>query len=358
MTFVEALAGGLVVVYVLFDLFQAVLMPRPAGQRVRLARVLVRATWAIWRRVGLRMGSAARREQFLGSYAPLALLLLLVCWMLGLILGYGLCLHALAGEVHPAPANLGTALYFAGTSLFTLGFGDIVPVGGPARAISLAAAASGLGVIAVAITFIYSLFGFFHRREQLVVTLDARAGAPPSGLALLEIHARLGLLDDLPRLLRDGEQWAAEVLEGHLAYPLLAHFRSTHEHESWVAALGALLDASTLLLTTVDGVARGPAHLMYALGRHLAIDLANYFLLQRDSEVGVERGEFEEARQRLAAAGFRLVEGEAAWRAFVKLRVEYASALNAMARYWSVPPAQWVGDRSALPRHLASSKAR
>jgi hypothetical protein len=65
----------------------------------------------------------------------------------------------------------------------------------------------------------------------------------------------------------------------------------------------------------------------------------------------VERSEFDAACDRLKAAGWKIREGESAWKAFVALRSEYAARLNDMALFWVTPPALWIGDRGAV-RHL------
>jgi hypothetical protein len=65
----------------------------------------------------------------------------------------------------------------------------------------------------------------------------------------------------------------------------------------------------------------------------------------------VERGEFDIAYDRLAAAGIPMIERSKAWNGFVEVRSTYASRLNAMAQYWRIPPAQWVGDRSLIGHH-------
>jgi hypothetical protein len=239
-------------------------------------------------------------------------------------------------------------MYFAGTSFLTIGYGDITAGSGLARLVSLCAGASGLSVVAVVTAFLFSVFGAFQRREVFVVLLGARAGAPPTGVGLLTIHAYAGIRGDLPNFFQQAQAWTAEVLESHLAYPILSFFRSSHDYESWVATLGALLDASTLLLTTLNEGMQGQAGIMYEVGRHLTHDLVNYFGLTHGSEVGVEYSEFLSARERLAAAGFKLREQQTAWRSFSELRSTYASGLNAMALFWHTPPVQWVGDRSLI----------
>ena len=65
-------------------------------------------------------------------FAPAATVAFLVAWLVTLILGYGLILFALRDELQPVPQNLGTALYFAATSVLTLGFGPSGRTPGPA----------------------------------------------------------------------------------------------------------------------------------------------------------------------------------------------------------------------------------
>lgn len=344
----EGFAGSALVFIILFDVFTSVVVPRPVRSGLRISAYLLRGTWRSWRRIGLRLEPPQRRDAFLGVFASLAVVLLLIVWEGGLILGFGLFFHGMRHDVRPELHNYGQALYFAATSLLTIGFGDFVPIGGLTRLVAVIAGASGLATIALVLTFLFALFGSFQRRELFVVMLDARSGAPASGLALLETHAQLQLVDDLPRLFQQGQTWAAEVLDNHLAYPILAYFRSSHVDVSWLSALGAVLDAATLLISTLEAVPKGHAILMHSVGSHLTHDLSNYFRFHSNTDVGVEPAEYAQARQRLLAAGFRLVPEAEGWTAFQRLRSEYASALNAMARYWAITPAQWIGDRSPI----------
>lgn len=342
----ELILGIGVVAYVLNDVFQSVVVPRPTPARYRITRWVVRPGWRAWRAMGLRTSSAGERERMLGMFAPLVVVVLLVLWLSGLVLGFGLVYFGLGAQLHPMVRDFPTALYFAGTSVLTIGFGDFVATSGVTRLLALVAGGSGLGTIALAISFLFSLYGSFQRREILVVTLDARAGAPPSGVSLLETMAKLGMEDDLPELFREWEKWAAEVLDSHLAYPVLAYFRSSHDNESWISALGAILDGTTLVLTTVADGPRGPAKMMFAMGTHLVEDLGRFFRTSGDHEVGVERYEFDQARERLSAAGWSLLGPEESWAAFSRLRAQYAGQLNNMAKWWAAPPTQWIGDRS------------
>lgn len=354
---VPVVLGIVVVIYILNDVFQSVVVPRSTPARYRLTRWVVRPGWRLARALGLRASSSQERERMLGVFAPFVVMLLLVLWVTGLVIGFGLIFLGLGTQMTPPVRDFPTALYFAGSSVLTIGFGDFVARSGLARVLALIAGGSGLGTVALAISFLFSLYGSFQRREILVVTLDARAGAPPSGVNLLETTARVGLADDLPRLFADWEKWAAEVLDSHLAYPILAYFRSSHDNESWVSALGAVLDAATLVMTTVVDGPHGPAKMMFMMGDHLVEDLGRFFRLAGDDEIGVERYEFDQARERLASAGWELRPAEESWKGFARLRAQYATQLNNMAKWWAIPPTQWIGDRSfvrfSIPRHEA-----
>jgi hypothetical protein len=338
-------AGFLVLALVLADVFETIVVPRPSPGRHRLSRYIVRPTWRLWRAIGYRTRTGLARDAFYGIYAPGIAVLLLISWLVLLVVGYGLIMFALRGDLRPAPINFGTALYFAGTSILTLGYGDVIASGPAARAISLIAAANGLGVVALVITFLFSLFASYQRRERLVVTLSARAKAPPSAVTLLENYARLGMVDQLPQLFAAWEQWSAEVLDSHVAYPLLGYFRSSHDNVSWLSSLGAVLDAACLVLTTIKDIPRGQAELTKRGGAHLVEDIGNILGLRGDGSA-VDRGEFDEAYQRLGRAGYALEESERSWRNFERSRRTYAGRLEALANYWATPATVWIGERS------------
>jgi hypothetical protein len=247
------------------------------------------------------------------------------------------------------PEDFGTSLYFSATTLVPLSYGDIIPVGVAARVITVAESVTGVFLAALAITFLFSLYESFQRREELVVTLDAMAGAPPSGTQILETAAERGMHEQLVRTFEEWRNWAAQVLESHLAYPLLFFFRSSHDNEAWLNSFGAVMDAATLLISTIDGDAEGPARLMYTVGNHLVEDMAWFFQYPQRKEPIVERMEFDQAWERLRNSGYKCNDPENAWNKFAHLRSSYASPLNELARFLSIIPAQWIGDRSYLP---------
>ena len=342
-----ALGLGLAcLILVFWDVFQTIVVPRPTPGVFRIARHLTRSTWRLWR---FAFGGIRRplvRERYLGIYAPALVLTLLGTWLLTLVLGYGLILLAFGDELRPQIHDLPTAAYFAGTSLLTLGFGDVVATGWPSRIVSLLAAATGLGVVALSITYLFSLFASFQRREVLVVSLSARAGAPASSIALLKTYSHLGIANELPALFAEWERWSAEVLDSHVAYPILAFFRSSHDNVSWINALGAVLDAAVLVRTTVRNVPRAQAELTKRVGAHFVEDLSNLVGIRADGSC-LDREDFDVAYSLLGQAGYELEESEEAWASFQNERSTYAARLEAMAGYWAVPGTRWLGEKAS-----------
>jgi len=347
----EIVVGLALVLIVLYDLFQSVVLPRPAINKLATVRYLLRGAWLTWRWVGNRISSIPRRERWLATYGPIGVLLSFVVWGLALVLGYGLIIDGLRDQLRPAPESFGTSLYFSATTLVPLSYGDIIPLGVMARLATIAESVTGIIIAALAITLLFSLYEAFQRREELVVTLDALAGAPPSGVQILETAATHGMPEELIKTFDDWKQWAAAVLESHLAYPSLVFFRSSHDNEAWLNSFGAVMDAAVLVMSTVEDKSEGPAKLMYRVGNHLVEDLSWYFrrwAMPADTPV-IEKFEFEEAWGRLKKAGYRCNDPEEAWTKFAKFRSNYAAPINGLARALAIIPAQWIGDRSYLP---------
>ncbi len=346
-----AVCGAFLVVSSQADLFQSVVVPRSVGSRWRASAVLARFGWKLWRSRAMTIGDAERREDTLAIFAPTFLVTVLGYWVASQVVGFGLLFWALRAGLHPEPRLLGS-IYFAGASLLTIGYGDIVPLHWYTRLLALVAAGGGLATFAIVTTFLFQTFAAFQRREAFVVTISERTGAPPSGLEFLMRHAKLDLMSDVGPILRESQRWIAEVLDTHLAYPVLTYFRSSHDDESWVGTLGALLDASTLLITTLDVGQRGQAEITTRIGTHLVRDFMGFFKLPAGDAAGVEYAEFVIAYEKLGELGVPLRPLEDAWPAFSEKRATYAVPLNAMAQWWRIPPARWIGDRSRVRTHV------
>ena len=346
---VAAIVGVLIIVVVVADIFQAVVVPRRTPRTFKFSSLLIRTLWNPWKRVSFRF--KRRREDLLGIFAPFSLMLLLTVWVLALVIGFGLILYALSGLIQPPLQDLATAFYVAGTSLFTLGFGDYV-ANGIARVVVIVAGGCGLAVMSLVIAFLFSLYSSLQHREVLVHQVESRAGSPPSAVTLLETYAYLEMLDQLPNDLHDWELWAAEIFESHRAYPILSLFRSTLEGNSWIGTLGVMLDTCTLLLTIVKTEYCGMAYLMHRMGCRILLDLHRLFGLPKAEALEVNRHQFEQAKESLTKAGFTIREDESAWLDFVQVHSAYSGALNALTQYFAAIPPTWAVHPVPAPHPL------
>ena len=276
MTVMTSVLGLALIVGVLYEAFETMLLPRRVTRAFRVTRMFYLSTWRFWTAMAVMLRPPRRRGTFLSYFGPLSLLVLLSLWAAVLIAGFTLLHWSLGTPLTGAAADrpgLELYAYFSGVTFFTLGYGDVTPLGRIGRTLAVVETGIGFGFIAVIIGYLPVLYQAFSRREITINLFDARAGSPPTAGTLLARNARYGDLELLAQLLAEWERWAAEVLESHLSFPVLSFYRSQHDNQSWIAALTAILDASALVVAGVPGPVRSQAYLTFAMARHVAVNL-------------------------------------------------------------------------------------
>ena len=338
--------GVALILIVLGDAFETIVLPRRVTRRVSLARLFYRWTWLAWLGAVRAIRQEKRRETFLSFYGPLSLILLLILWATGLVIGFGL-VHWGSGSIIKTPegtAGLGTYLYLSGTSFFTLGIGDVVPTSTFGRGLIAFEAGMGFGFLALVIGYLPVLNQSFSRRELNISMLDARAGSPPTAAEMLRRHCHDDGIEDLRQLLHEWERWSADLLESHLSYPVLAYFRSHHDNESWIGALTAILDTSAFVITNLEGACERQAELTFAITRHTVVDLAQVIGCP-PCESGHDRlppAQFEDLRLTLEKAGFSLREAVTAGQKLSELRRMYEPYVCSLADHLFIVLPPWV----------------
>ncbi len=342
-------AGAAIFLIVLWDAFEAIILPRRVTRRFRLARLFYKSTWHVWKFATSRISSRKRREALLGFYGPLSLLVLVGVWAVGLVLGFALMQYGAGSAVvitGGEPSFL-TDIYLSGTTFFTLGLGDVVPRSGPARALVVTEAGFGFGFLAAVIGYLPFIYGSFSKREVDISLLDSRAGTPPTAGELLRRHSYPHGQDALRELLKDWEHWSAELMESHLSYPVLAYFRSQHDNQSWIASLTAILDTSALVMVGIEGACEKQAELTFAIARHAVVDLSQVFgtapaPLPQD-RLPVE--ELRRIRDILAQHGLKLRDGDEADLRLHELRRMYEPYIFALAAYLNQNLPPWIPQK-------------
>jgi hypothetical protein len=253
----ETVAGIVLVIAVLFDVFETMVLSRRVSRRTRITTVFYRLTWPAWRAAARRFPEGNRRENFLTIYGPASLLLLIVCWAMGLVFAFALLHLGLDPTLRTVDGQSGfwVAVYMSGTTYFTLGLGDVASHGAAGRALTVLECGMGLGLLTLVISYLPALSQAFSAREVNISLLDARAGSPPTAMELLLRHRGDASGESLGELLREWERWSAELLESHVSFPVLAYYRSQHDNQSWVSALTAVLDVCAFVMASAR---RGP----------------------------------------------------------------------------------------------------
>jgi Ion channel len=338
------IAGVGIFLIVVWDAFEAIILPRRVTRRFRLTRLFYRSTWRTWKFCARLITARKTREALLGFFGPMSLILLIVVWALGLVLGFGLMQYGAGSAVNSSglPPGFWTDVYLSGTTFFTLGLGDVVPRTALARVLVVAEGGFGFGFLAALIGYLPFIYGSFSKREVNISLLDSRAGTPPSAGELLRRHSYPGGLEALRELLRGWELWTAELMESHLSYPVLAFFRSQHDNQSWIASLTAILDTCTLLQVGVEGACERQAELTFAIARHAAVDLSQVFGTEPKPlpHERLSAADLRGIRDILAQHGLKLRDGDEADRKLRGLRGMYEPYLYALANYLhqSLPP--------------------
>lgn len=343
-----AIAGICIILFVLLEAFETIILPRQVTRRWRLTRFFYRVTWPPYSML-VRPCPKKSRERLLSFYGPLSFVLLLVFWGVLLLFGFAL-LHLVDGSVvrlgNTGLERLGMALYFSGSTLFTLGLGDIAPHTPLSRFLTVAESFTGLGFLAIVVGYFPVLYQSFSRRESQITLLDARAGSPPSATELVRRMIGGGDYEEMHGFLRDWERWCAELLESHISYPVLCYFRSQHDNESWLSSVATILDTSALVLVGIDDTCQRQAQLTFAIARHAVVDLSqvlgrspNFAQVDRLSPEDLER-----LRTVLSEAGVQLRRGQDADERLAELRSMYEPYLRALSDLLMMPLPEWIRE--------------
>ena len=349
------LLGVFIYTAVLLDAFQTIILPRRPVARFRLTRLFYLATWIPLTRVAHCIRDHRKREQIYSFYGPFSLLMLFVMWAVGLLTAFAFIYFGLhtpfTDPLRPVTSisRLRSCFYVSGSTLFTLGLGDLVPVNHIARFFIVLEAGTGLGFIALVIGYVPVLYSAFSAREMEVALLDARAGSPPTAGELLSRHHFEGGDTALNKLLAEWERWSATMLETHISYPILCYYRSQHDNQSWISALTSILDTCALLITAVESPAQRQAQLTFAIGRHVLVDIGHVFhrehaerRLREGAFTRLNDEEFSYLCELLRLAGIKLC-GDISVRARLDaLRKLYEPHACAMAHYLRLELPRWT----------------
>jgi hypothetical protein len=346
----------------MLDAFQTIILPRRATGRFRLTRIFFIFTWKPWAFFVQRLHDLRKRESAFSYYGPMSLIFLLVMWAAAMTMGFALIYYALGSPFNDNARTPGflSDLYFSGTTIITLGLGDVTPHNGLVRIVVILESGTGLGLLAVVMGYFPVLYAAFSRREVTISLLDARAGSPPTAAELLRRHAYQGGENALSLLLVEWERWSAELLESHISYPLLCYFRSQHSNQSWISALTSVLDTSALLIAGVQGHEARQAQLTFAMARHALVDLSQIFSLAPVTNAAdrLPPARYDQLYSLLCQSGVSVCRDGRSYERLRDMRALYEGYAEVLSDYLCMPLPPWIADAPHKDNWLAVAKLR
>ncbi len=310
---------------------------------------LARTVFLMWRKPFLAV--AKRRDPVEGHrvmrlFAPLALLSLPAIWVFIVVLTFAAFFWAL--DEMP----LRQAIEISGASVTSVG--TFRPDGFASTILSFVEASLGLGLVALLITYLPTIYASYQRREREVSLLAVRAGSPPSAVNMIRRFQAVDFLDRTTDLWEQWELWFVDLEESHTSMGSLAQFRSGPHDHSWITAAGAVLDAASLMIAAVDVPYEPRAALTIRSGFVALRHVADFYDIPYDPDpapgdpISITRAEFDAALDELQEVGTPIKPNrEEAWNDFVGWRVNYDTVLLALCALVWAPYAPWSSDRAS-----------
>ena len=335
--------GAVGLVWTVRSAIRTVVVPR--GERVILTRLLFGSFRSAYRTAARRHRHVERRHAVMSRYAPMTTMFLAGIWAAGVILSFA-CMYWSFSDLSPIEA-----LELSGSSFTTLGFASSSRES--VLGLMILEAVMGLGIVALLISYMPTIYGHFSRREELVLKFEVIAGAPPSPVVFLtRLHA-IGWTENHQPLWEKWEDWFEQVQESHTSQPALPFLRSQNPENSWITTAGAVLDTIAIVDSSLDVPREFQRALTLRSGFMALQAIAEFYgapIVKNPAPtdaVSVKRDEFDHLLDELSAAGLPVREDrDSSWQAFAGWRVNYDLSLLSLCVLCDAPIAPWSSDRS------------
>ncbi len=253
MEWVEQVAGAVVMVVALLDIFLTVLYAR-AGTAL-FSPVVSRSIWLLFRLVSRPFGR--NRGRVLSFCGPVILVALIFVWAAGLAFGSALIMHPhLGGGIRASegstPRDFMSALYAAANSLSFVGSSDFNPQSAVFQALYMFDSLIGVSVMSLVLTYVMQIYSALKSRNVLglaIQTLSDNTGDAAELIAGLGPHGQFNFgFSNLSSLASS----ASAVKESHHFYPLLFYFRFAEPYYSVSQTATVLFDSVSLLKSALN----------------------------------------------------------------------------------------------------------
>jgi hypothetical protein len=356
--------GLSVLALVVYDVYATILHARARSGPI--GETLNRAVWGLARGLAFKL-SRVRRHRLLNVVGPLLQPLLIILFIALLVLGFALIYYPrmpanFRVQADAASSPFMAALYFSGTTLTTVGYGDIAPHTTGMRLTALFEAASGFALISLAITYLITVYGALERKRAVAISFYHQAEEGANVAAFITHHFVAGRFYSLETTMRMATRDLQELLESHVEHPVIHYFHPVEVYKSLPRVLFLALETCAVIRSCLDNeeYAQTCNHpevrTLEASSRHVLRELLASLELERRAARRKRETVFEESRrwqQRfeqtmrlLKEAGIKTrPDRDAAWEFYRARREEWEAQLHRFSNYLGYDWDEITGDR-------------
>jgi hypothetical protein len=355
--------GLSILALVVYDVYATILHARARSGPI--GETLNRTLWRIARFIAFKL-SRVRRHRLLNVIGPLLQPLLIIIFILMLALGFAFIYYprmpanfTVQGDAANSPFM--AALYFSGTTLTTVGYGDIAPHTTGMRLTALFEAASGFALISLAITYLITVYSALERKRAVAISFYHQAEEGANVAAFITHHFVVGRFYSLEITLRMATRDLQELLESHVEHPVIHYFHPVEVYKSLPRVLFLALETCAVIRSCLDDeeyaqMCNHPeVRTLEASSRHVLRELLASLELERRAAQRKDETQFEESRRwrhrfeqtlrLLKQAGIKTRPDEAAaWEFYRARREEWEAQLHRFSNYLGYDWDEITGD--------------
>ena len=177
-------AGVALAALVVIDVFLTIVHPDLEGP---MAKRMQRETWRLALALGRRWRS--HRRGLLALAGPVMTVLTFVVWIGLFVLAFALLFWPFL-DSYRAESELGTlgfvdALYYAGTTVTALGYGDVTPLAGGLKLLAMVASATGFALFTGIVAYLIELVSGIDERNRFALRVHDETDGDERGAHLL-----------------------------------------------------------------------------------------------------------------------------------------------------------------------------
>lgn len=357
------LLGAALLFFVIDDVYVTILQAR--GQSGPVSEFVYRSIWSIARSIAFKL-SRSRRHKLLNSIGPLLMPLLVAVSIMLVIIGYALIYF----PGMPEKFNFGRegagprfvdAIYFSGTTLTTVGFGDISPRAPEMKIVAIIEAVSGFGLISLAVTYLIVVYSALEHKRAIALSFYHSAEGGADVVGFIKHHFVAGRLLGLTATLRTAARDLQETLESHFEHPIIHYFHPVQVYKGMPRVLFLSLEICAVIksclnqqqyseledhpaVLTIESTA---LHVLSELSESLDLVMRKDNSFQtRPEEIARWRRRYEQTLKGLDEAGIKTAPDMAkGWEIYQAKRAEWEQRLFHFAHYLGYDWDEVTGDR-------------